>query len=407
MKIAFDSKAAPAAADAAVEEKERLIDSIMEIFSAIMHKVYKFAPEALAYQLKTGSAGYLISFQHSAAPDIGDPSYAANYDRTFFRDMRAFLQELRDLGANLKIVPNELTIGTPSLLSLVDTLDLYFKQDSCPLTHADNAVANVPTRGPDDLRQVTAALRTMANDGRALARDNKDAYGYYLTSAPHQLFASLDHYYATIAARAKADVPVSLGLLRKDVLSVEPAGDTIGMGEANMSLEDSFRNCARWREDAPGSPQKEDGIFLLTKEEHRQLASAIGGMLAVNYGLSQEISDGTIVLFVSPLSSRCFEMGVVCPSVPDEKTFDRFVAALNKFGENFRKAGEGRPGIELLPAQGSTLLLIRYHPDALLRAITHMAACQHPGNLQAQAHILSVRHIKERLDLDVPPNALN
>jgi hypothetical protein len=39
--------------------------------------------------------------------------------------------------------------------------------------------------------------------------------------------------------------------------------------------------------------------------------------------------------------------------------------------------------------------------------MTHMAAFQHPGNLQAQAHLLSIAHIKQRLELNVPPNALN
>jgi hypothetical protein len=407
MKIVFDSKAAPADADDADQEKERVMDSIMEIFSAIMHKIYKFEPDALAYSLKSGPAGYLISFQHSAAPDIGDPSFAANYDRAFFRDMRAFLQELRDLGANLKIVPNELAIGTPSLLSLVDALDLYFKQDNCPLTHADNAVANVPARDPDDLRQVTAALRTMANDGRALARDNKDAYGYYLTSAPHQLFVSLDHYYATIAARAKADVPVSLDLLRKDALSVEPADDTIGMDEGSMALEDSFRNCARWREDAPSIPPKEGAFLLLKDEAHWQFARVVRQMLIDNYGLAQEMATGVIEVSVDSLPGGYSKMRFSCPVMPEEKTFSRYLSAFHTFGENFLKAGGGREGADLLPVRDNTLMLIHYNPETLFRVTTNMAAYQHPGNLQAQTHLRSLAHIKERIELGVPASALN
>jgi hypothetical protein len=250
----------------------------------------------------------------------------------------------------------------------------------------------------------------MANDGRALARDNKDAYGYYLTSAPHQLFVSLDHYYATIAARAKADVPVSVDLLRKDVLSIEPPNDTITADERKLTLEDSFRSCAEWHIDAPDAPQKEDGKSLLIDETQHQFACAIRGMLIVNYGLAQELSEGMIALGINRLARNRYQIQFACPEMPDEKTFGRYVAAFQKFGENFRKAGEnlkGGKGADLLPVEGNTLMMICYSPGPLFEVMTHMAAFQHPGNLQAQAHLRSIAHIKERLQLNVPPNALN
>ncbi|HEU4839528.1 MAG TPA: hypothetical protein VFS88_08980 [Micavibrio sp.] len=407
MKTVFDKQAAPASGEAADEEQKSLITDIMEIFSMIMHKLYKLSPNALDYGFKEGEMGYLFSFRHSAAPPINDPSFATDYNREFYCAMRSFLQELRDLEPDVLILPDELEIAAPGLLSLVDTLDLYFKQDNCPLTNADNAATNVATTDP---RHIAAALRSMARDGYDLARDRKDAYDYYLISAPRQPFVSLDHYYATIAARVKADVPVSLNLLRRDVLSLEPANDTISADEQKLSLEDSFRDCAEWHEDAPDAPQREDGILLLTKEAQHQFASAIQGMLIVNYGLAQEISAGTIALSVNPIDTNCFHMRFDCPAMPDEKTFGRFVSAFDKFSENIRKAGEiqkCQEGVHMLPVKGNTLMMIRYSPSALFSVITHMAAFQHPGNLQAQAHLRSIAHIKERLQLNVPPNALN
>lgn len=407
MKTVFDKKAVPASAYTIGEEQQSVITATMGIFSMILHKAYKLSRDAMAYDFEKDESAYYFSFHHSAGSEITEPSFATDDEGTFYRAMHAFLQELRDLEPAAVILPDELALAAPSLLSLVDTLDLYFKQDNCPLTHADNAVTGVTGADP---RQIAAKLRSMAKHGRDLASQQKDAYDYYMISAPLRPFLSLDHYYATIAARAKADVPVSLDLLRKNVLSLEPPNDTISAAEQKLTLEDSFRSCADWHQDAPNAPQKEDGILLLTKEAQYQFASAIQGMLIVNYGLAQELSEGAIALSVCPVDTNCFQMRFACPAIPDEKTFGRYVSALDKFGENFRKAGERlecQEGAELLPVEGNTLMLIRYSPSALFKVMTHMAAIQHPGNLQAQAHLRSIAHIKERLELNVPPHALN
>lgn len=410
MKNEFDNSAAetPAGADTADGDEDRNLETIITIFSMIMHKAYNFEPDALAFKLVDDGAGYTISFRHNTALHIEDPVRAANFDAVFYRDMRAFLQKLDTLEPDLEISPDRLTIEAPDLLCLIDALDLYFKQDDCPLNNADNAkiaFEHIDLRKP---KRVRTALRRLARDGHDLARNEREAYEYFLVSAPSsQPFVSLDHYFASIAARAKADIPVSLDLLRKDVLEQDLEAASITADEQRVTLEDSFMGCAGWYGKIPSPPQIEDAPLLLKREMHIQLATAIQCLLISNYALSEEIRGGIIATSIRPVTDDCCDMDFYCPEIPERKTLGHYFSMLHEFGENFKKAGEGCGGADLMPGRDNILLKIRYYPEALFEVVTDMAVQIHPENLIAQTHLRSIAHIKERLNHYAPANTLN
>lgn len=404
MKTIFETKAAPESANAPEREEAPTIANIVEIFASILHQVYKYEPNTLTYTLESGPDGYLFHFHSSEASDADNPPIAAFSDGGFYRSMCALLQDLRDFEQNIVIVPTKLAVGTSSLLRLVDTLDLYFRQRNGTITTADNATINLPTAHP---AKVSKALRHMAKEGRALALESQDAYDYYFNAAAREPFVSLDHYYASIAARAQADIPLSLELLRKDVLALEGADAPMGTRDINASLEDSFKNCAQWSKDVPSAPQKEHTFLLLKEEAHWQLARAILQMMIVDYGLAQEILTGKIGPFLTTPPKKQSLMRFVCPTMPDEKTFGRYLSAFGEFEKNLRKAGACSEGVDILPVRGNTLLLIRHAPEKLFSVVLNMAAELHPGNMAAQTHLRSFFHINERIELGVSPPALS
>ena len=414
MKNEFDKTAGdpdrPANSSADKPSNEMMIDEIMEIFSMIMHKAYKFPPDALAYKADPDDAGYLITFRHSSAADIEDPDIAASYDKDFYRDMRIFLQRLDELGSELEISPNQLAISAGNLLGLVDALALYFKDESCPVKIADNAETGITALPDKSPHRVNAALHHMAKDGHELARDNKDAYEYYMSSTPAQAFVSLDHYYASIAAKAKSDIPVSLDLLRQKILSTVSGDDSIlppKPQEEKVALEDTFMACARWHDTAPALPVVEKTPFLLQREVHVQLAAAIQSMLISNYGFAREISTGTVRTTVRPADGDFYHMSFNCTQMPEGKVLGQHFKSLHAFGENFLKAGGDCEGAKLLSVRDANIMTIEYYPETLLGVVTNMIFQCHPGNLMAQTHLRSIAHLRERLDLNQPANALH
>ncbi len=138
-----------------------------------------------------------------------------------------------------------------------------------------------------------------------------------------------------------------------------------------------------------------------------QLASAVHSLLTTHYHLTREIVRGHIQTSIGQVENQIFDMRFECGNMPQGKVFGGYYAKFHAFAEDFRKAGEDMSGVALVPVEDKRLLTIRYMPDDLFKVLVNMVATQHPDNLMAQAHLRAAAQVTERIDLQLPANALN
>ena len=400
MKSAFDNNAHGSQASVQKNTQkpellEDILDDIMEVFSMIMHKGYKHEPTALSYEA-SDDEGIAVRFRHSSTLDIEEHDDAIKQNVSFYNDMRQFLTQLETLDTDLDIYAATLTIRAENTLSLVDALASYFRQESCNLKISDTAQPNMAER------------EALAYYGASMAEDNKEAYEYYLGSMPAKGFVSIEHLNASIAARALCDIPVSLEMMRRRIVGV-PQNEhaPLTTQERRIMLEDSFSACAQWARKPPSIPSIQSSSFLLERERHMQLASAVHSLLTTHYRLTREIVRGHIQTSIGQVENQIFDMRFECENMPQGKVFGGYYAKFHAFAEDFRKAGEDMSGVTLVPVEDKRLLTIRYMPDDLFKVLVNMVATQHPDNLMAQAHLRAAAQVTERIDLQLPANALN
>lgn len=398
MKNVFDSHAQATASSTQspqkTEQPESILDDVMEIFSMILHKGYKHAPTALSYEANEDQ-GIDIRFRHSAALHIEDHNEALKQNKPFFEDMREFLLQLDTPETRLDIYPGVLTLHADNMLDLVDALSLYFNREDCALKISDTAK-------PDMSDQ-----RALVEYARSLSTDNKEAYEYYLDSIPARSFASIDHVNATIAARALCDIPVSLDMLRRKITGVETKELRLSAGEHRIMLEDSFSTCAAWDYEPPQRPCVESSPFLLQREQHLQLANAVNSLLISHYGLAFEITRGRISISINGVDWPVYDMRFGCRGHTDSKVYGRYYGKFQKFADDFEKVAEGLCSVSMIASEHKGLIAIRYSADNLQAALTKMVVEQYPQNLMAHAHLRSAAQIAERIDIQLPVNALH
>lgn len=377
------------------EDRNAILGDIMEVFSMIMHKGYKHEPTALCYE-ESEDDGIAVRFRHSSTLDMEDHDEAIKERKPFYEDMRRFLAELDGLDTRLDIYPETLTFHAENMVAIVDALASYFKQEGCALKISDTAKPDMSDR---------AAL---ADFGASLIKNNREAYEYYFDSIPSQGFTSMEHLNATIAARALCDIPVSLETIRRKIVGTQPEMlRPFTSGERRLMLEDSFNTCAEWCHESASVPSVETSSLFLERERHLQLASTVHALLISHYHLAKEITRGYVTTFIGQVDNGMYEMRFACEVMPEGKVFGGYYAKFHAFAEDLRKADESLCGVALPPVQDKRLLTIRYFPDDLFKVLVNMVSEQHPDNLDAQAHLRAAAQVSERIELNIPVNAMN
>jgi len=169
------------------------------------------------------------------------------------------------------------------------------------------------------------------------------------------------------------------------------------------NLNETFENCADWQSAPPPKPLIENGRDILQKEVHEQLWCAMMNLLANEYGLLPKIRLSATQDVEKEFTFLRFCWDDSKLTMSDHK---EFMAAIEPFIDDVESVAGGMD-IFFLASEGPVLCTIKYTKESLYDALDYLTKDFFPHNVRAISHLKNIRHLEERLCLDMPANRLN